>query len=252
MRSLDLDISSNTRWPRFFCKHSKRDKGLHPDKNLDIFIDNGNRKGIIAEDDASFFFEIRSIKVKERILRGQTYNVLYFTMWQKVDATDRVFEEVLSVVVQLARPDGNSETLNEIFVAPTTIVRAFAEFLSHRNEEETFDVKHCKIRFADVSVSCGDSNQAIHAFKCFQHYNMPLGNYEICDELIRDSDSDSSSCHSDEELSGMETDQVGHVSGGSTSPHLDWICDKNFQRFKRWYKASRGATNANATTEAVN
>lgn len=152
--------------------------------------------------------------------------VFELKMWQKVDATDRVYEEVLSVVVRVARPDGNNEILSQIFIAPATIVRAFAEFLSQRNEDETFDVKQCRVRFADVLVSCGDSNQAVHAFECFQHYNMPLGNYEICDELIKDSDQndpdhDSRSSHSAED-------------------NLDWVCDKNFQRFKCWYKQTRG------------
>ncbi len=142
-------------------------------------------------------------------------------MWQTVDATDRVFEEVLSVVVSVTRPDGTTEILSEIFVAPTPIVRAFAEFLSRRGENEAFGVKKSRVKFADLCVSCADSNQAVHAYKCFQHYNMPLGNYEICDEMIRDSDSD-------------DSDNDSH--GSPPEDHTNWVSDKHFQLFKCWYK----------------
>ncbi len=141
------------------------------------------------------------------------------------DVTDRVSEEVLSVVVRVLRPDGNCEVLSEVFIAPTNIVRAFAEFLSRRDEDEAFAVKKSKVKFADVSVSCGDSSSAVHAFECFRHYNMPLGNYHICDELIKDSDVvqiNCDSCSSD---------------SSSMSHELEWATDQHFQRFKRWYKA---------------
>ena len=143
-------------------------------------------------------------------------------MRQHLNVTDRVSEEVLSVVVQVSQPDGNCEVLTEMFVAPTNIVRAFAEFLSHRDEEEVFAVKKSKVKFADVSVSCGDSNRAIIAFECFQHYNMPLGNYHICDALIKDSDV-------------ISCDSCSHSL--SASPDVEWTTDENFQRFKRWYRS---------------
>lgn len=149
-------------------------------------------------------------------------------MMQHLNATDRVSEEVLSVVVRVSRPDGNSEVLSEIFVAPTSIVRAFAEFLSHRDDDETFAVKKSKVKFADVSVSCGDSNRAIHAFECFRHYNMPLGNYHICAELIKDSE--------DSDDSDAEQIKSEYHSSLSISHDLDWTTDKNFQRFKHWYR----------------
>ena len=125
-------------------------------------------------------------------------------MWQQVDATDRVYRGVLSVAVQLKKPDGEQETLSEMFIAPTPIVRAFAEFLSQREEEEAFALKHTSVRFQDLTVSCGDSSQAVYAYECLKHYNMPLGNYSICAELAS---------------------EMGHV----------WSEDSNFKRFKDWY-----------------
>jgi len=159
-------------------------------------------------------------------------------MWQQLNLTDRVYEEVLSLVVSVTRPDGSSEVLSEIFVAPTTIVRAFAEFLCQRSDNEAFAVKKSRVRFVDVTVSCGDTNKAVHAYRCFQHYNMPLGNYEICDELIKDSDlgglmssgSDSSDTDHSDDIQECHLDR---------HDDLTWVGDENFQRFKCWYKQTR-------------
>ena len=65
-------------------------------------------------------------------------------MLQQMNPTDRVYEEVLSMVVQLPKSDGSTETLSDIFIAPTPIVRAFAEFLSQRSEDEAFELKHAE------------------------------------------------------------------------------------------------------------
>ena len=144
-------------------------------------------------------------------------------MLQYVDATDRVNEELLSIAVLLRRADGTKEKLNEMFLAPTPIVRAFAEFLNSRNEDETFNVKRVPVRFQDITVNCGDSNQAVRAYQCLKHYDMPLSNHKICAELVRpgsEGSMDSSGGDSDDSFCS----EVRH-----------WRVDRNFQRFKQWY-----------------
>jgi hypothetical protein len=137
-------------------------------------------------------------------------SLLLSEMWQQVDATDRVYQGVMSVVVHLRKPDGDQEILTEMFVAPTPIVRAFAEFLCHREEEEAFEVKRTEVKFQDLSVSCGDSSQAVHAYECLKHYHMPLSNYSICAEL-------------------------------ASNNEREWGADSNFKRFKTWYLESWSA-----------
>ena len=138
-------------------------------------------------------------------------------MLQSIDATDRVREEVLCLHVQVNQPNGNHEALSEIFIAPTPVVKAFAEFLCRRDEDEQFHVKDNRVRFQDLNVSCGDSNQAVLAYECLRHYDVPLGNYSICSDLIRGTDRYSES--------------------GSDSSHEgdQWVSDRFFQRFKAWY-----------------
>ena len=145
-------------------------------------------------------------------------------MIQSINATDRVREEVLSLLVHLNQANGHDEVLSEIFVAPTPIVRAFAEFLSQRDELENFHIKDKSVRFEDLSVSCGDSNQAVLAFECLRHYDVPLGNYKICDELIRESEK------------AERSSESGSLSSQDDEP---WTTDKNFTRFKEWYVAER-------------
>ena len=138
--------------------------------------------------------------------------------------------ELLSLRVRLPHEDGTTETLTEMFVAPPSIVRAFAEFLASREDDEAFSVKHCPVRFQDVSVYCGDSKQAVAAYECLKHYDIPLSNYAICDELVAVPEDDSD-----------DSASVDHSVNCNASSHLyvAWAHDHNYARFKAWYSANR-------------
>ena len=88
-----------------------------------------------------------------------------------------------------------------------------------------------KVLFADILVTCGDSNKAVLAFKCFRHYNMPLGNYDICDELCNDSANASDTFATSERLPSTDTSRTELAD-------VPWVQDKNFQTFKNWWRSS--------------
>lgn len=99
------------------------------------------------------------------------------------------------------------EIITELFVAPSYIVKSLAEFLTTRDEDETFVVKGKKVNFVDCSVTVGDSKKAVAAYECLRHYNMPLGNYTICSDLLQD----------------------------SKNPGCNWVSDENFSVFSKWF-----------------
>jgi hypothetical protein len=109
-------------------------------------------------------------------------------------------------VIALKIPIRNSEHLIEMFVAPSYVVRALAEFLADRDDEDSIRIKNNPVYFQDFSVTVGDSKKVVAAYECLLHYNMPLENYAICKDIIQDSES------------------------------YPWKTDANFCIFSKWFK----------------
>lgn len=114
-------------------------------------------------------------------------------------------QELVSISIDIQR-QSHVENLFQTFVAPANIIRAFAEFLSDRDDNETFTVKESAGKFSDCSVKVGDSKQAVRAFSVLNNYNIPLGNYDICKDLVTYND------------------------------NAPWKSDENYRTFAQWYK----------------
>lgn len=97
-----------------------------------------------------------------------------------------------------------SDSFWETFVAPSSIVKNFAEFLADREEDDFFTIKGQQVQFTDCTVLVGDSKKAVAAFETLNHYNIPMSNFEICYELVNSED-------------------------------VSWRKDPNFQLFSQWY-----------------
>lgn len=91
--------------------------------------------------------------------------------------------ELICVNVVVNRGNGE-ETLSETFIAPSYIIKTFAEFLSNRDEEETFKVSEQNIAFQDCNVIVADSKHAVSSFECLKRHNIPLSNFALCHAII--------------------------------------------------------------------
>lgn len=114
-------------------------------------------------------------------------------------------QELMALTIQIKHDNNYTETLTDMLVAPSHVVRAFAGFMADREEEETVLIKGSQVPFQDCSVSVGDSKKVVAAFECLKHYDMPLTNYEIFSELIK------------------------------RSQTAAWKLDPNFRLFEKWY-----------------
>lgn len=122
-------------------------------------------------------------------------------------------EEIIAVTVPISheqqdgenKEDLHTETLIDMLVAPSYVVRAFAEFLADRDEDESFTLKDATVKFADCCVTVGDSKKVVGAYECLKGYNIPLSNYAFFVELIKKSTS------------------------------TTWKLDPNFRLFEKWF-----------------
>lgn len=121
-------------------------------------------------------------------------------------------EELIAVEIPLKLNDTYTETVLDMLIAPSYVVRAFAEFLADRDEEDTFPLKGIKCRFQDCSVIVGDSKKVVAAYETLRRYSIPLGNYEVFNELIK------------------------------RAPTSTWKLDLNFRLFEKWYSNRPKAT----------
>jgi hypothetical protein len=113
-------------------------------------------------------------------------------------------QEVIAIKVPIDNAD-----LIELFVAPSYVVRALAEFLAEREDEDGVSIKGSLVNFQDFSVTVGDSKKVVSAYECLCHYNLPLGNYDICQDIIHD------------------------------AHNYSWNVDHNFKTFEKWFKTRK-------------
>lgn len=117
-----------------------------------------------------------------------------------------MYHEVVSIMVEI--PFNNTAiTVIETFLAPSIIVKALADFLSCREDEDTFTVMGFKISFIDCSVKVGDSKEVVKSFNTMKRYNLPLTTYNICNDLIQNAKLEEN----------------------------NWKTDNNFISFSEWY-----------------
>jgi len=119
-------------------------------------------------------------------------------------------EELLFIYVNVPAKFNDkiyNTTLVESFVAPSFIVRAFADFLSCREEEETFTMRNIEVPFLECSVTVGETPKAVSAYECLSHYDMPLNTHSICQDLIN-----------------------------STELGKSWKKEHNYIQFSNWFK----------------
>lgn len=114
-------------------------------------------------------------------------------------------EELVAVTVPLKHSDDHVELLLDMLIAPSYVVRAFAEFLADREDEDTFTMKQHPVKFQDCSVTVGDSKKVVSAYECMKRYNIPTSTHNFFAELIK-------------------------RSASST-----WKLDPNFRLFEKWY-----------------
>lgn len=105
------------------------------------------------------------------------------------------------------KPVRETVLLIENFIAPSSIIRTFAEFLSHREDNEYFEIKGIRIPFSECDVKVEDSIHVLNAFQTMCKYNIPLS-YSICNDLI--------------EYSNINK--------------LSWCDDSEYEHFSNWYK----------------
>lgn len=115
-------------------------------------------------------------------------------------------QELMALTIQIKHANNYIETLTDMLVAPSHVVRAFAGFMADRDEDETVVIKGSQVPFQDCSVSVGDSKKVVAAYECLRHYDMPLTNHEIFTELIK------------------------------RSQTAAWKLDPNFRLFEKWYR----------------
>ena len=120
-----------------------------------------------------------------------------------------MYSEVVSISIDLPIDDTESIMLIETLLAPATVVKALADFLSCREEEEYFTVSKRKIYFTDCSVKIGDSKQVVKSFLNLKSYNLPLTTYSIGSDLIK--------------FASIEED-------------VAWKNDNNLSAFIKWYE----------------
>lgn len=113
-------------------------------------------------------------------------------------------QELIAIKVPVQHAD-SLETIVDMLIAPSYVVRAFAEFLADREDEDTFIMKGKQVNFQDCSVSVGDSKKVVSAYECLKRYDMPLSNHNFFGELMKQA---------------------------SVS---NWKLDQNYRLFEKWY-----------------
>ena len=98
-----------------------------------------------------------------------------------------------------------STTLVESFVAPSSVVRSFSEFLSCREDDDVFIVRTVKVPFLECSVKVGEK-MAVAAYECLNYHDMPLNTHSICRDIIQNAE------------------------------NFAWKEDSNYKQFAKWYK----------------
>lgn len=120
-------------------------------------------------------------------------------------------QELIAVAIPVKHAEF-TETITDMLVAPSYVVRAFAEFLADREDEDTISLKGGKANFQDCSVSVGDSKKVVAAYECLKRYDMPLSNHDFFGELIK---------------------------RAASSP---WKLDPNYRLFEKWYMNRKNET----------
>jgi len=128
-------------------------------------------------------------------------------------------QELVALQIPIEHKDNIKETVNDMLVAPSYVVRAFAEFLADREDDDTFSIKGVPVKFQDCTVSVGDSNKVVAAYECLKRYDIPLGNFEIFKELIKQS----SAC--------------------------SWRLDQNYRLFEKWFVSRKKDDDDDEATE---
>ena len=103
--------------------------------------------------------------------------------------------------------------LTDMIVAPSYIIRAFAEFLADRDDDDGFKIKGFPINFQDCDIIVGDSKKAVSAYECLRRYGVPLSTFPLFSDLIKNSSA------------------------------FAWKVDANYRLFEKWYKNERDLDN---------
>jgi hypothetical protein len=114
-----------------------------------------------------------------------------------------MYQELVAIKFNINRSDYD-ECIIDTLVAPSYVVRAFAEFLAER-EDESFSIKGTTVTFQDCSVVVGDSNKVLSAYHCLKGYDIPMSNFPVFETIIKD---------------------------GKNQP---WKLDPNFKLFEKWF-----------------
>jgi len=105
--------------------------------------------------------------------------------------------------------EGNADNGNDVYIdmllAPSYVVRAFAEFLADREDDEVVLINGKRVPFQDVSVSVGDSKKVVAAYECLKRYDIPLSSCDFFSQLVRRAQTSS------------------------------WKVDSNYRLFEKWY-----------------
>ncbi len=91
--------------------------------------------------------------------------------------------EVISISVTLNTETFGKVDLLQTFIAPSYVIKAFAELLDN-NDEEWVQIKNTKCQMQDISVAIGDSQKAIDSFICLQRYGLNLQTHSILEEIL--------------------------------------------------------------------
>jgi|SRR5947209_16710893 len=95
--------------------------------------------------------------------------------------------ELLCVTVTIRHNCCNaesSETLKEFIVAPSKVIGSFADFITHRDGDETVSIKNDNVRFEDIDITCSDSRKVVDAYQYLQSHDMYLNDSKIFQLLI--------------------------------------------------------------------
>lgn len=120
-----------------------------------------------------------------------------------------MYQELVAIKIPVKKSPTDTEYVIDMLVAPSYVVRAFAEFLADREEDESFQLKDVAVPFADCSVIVGDSDKVIAAYKCLKRYDIPLSNFKAFEHILKES---------------------------SKQP---WRLDTNFKLFEKWFAKHR-------------
>src|SRR6478609_49567 len=118
-----------------------------------------------------------------------------------------MLQELLAIKIPLKKSekDQDTEILTDMVIAPSYIIRSFAEFLADREDDDGFNVKGHPVKFQDCDIIVGDSKQAVASYECLKRYSVPLSTHPLFADLI---------------------------SGSSA---FAWKVDPNYRLFEKWY-----------------